>query len=208
MGPGAICTTRIVSGMGVPQISAILDVVKASRPANIPIIADGGISYSGDIVKALAAGASTVMMGSFFAATEEAPGERKHLKAEEVPNRFKSILDPKKSSYLFKVYRGMGSVGAMQKGAAVNSEDEFHGNSFKGAVLIAEGVEGLVPIRGSVKDKVDQLMGGVRSGLYYIGAQTIPHLWETAQFIQITSASLRESHPHDILVTNPGESYQ
>lgn len=207
MGPGAICTTRIISGMGVPQITAILETSKAGKGAGVPIIADGGIKYSGDIVKALAAGASSVMMGSFFAATLEAPGETKAFPRDQVPHRFRSIFQTGKEEYMFKEYRGMGSVGAMQKGAEIKSEDEFHGKDYKDRVLVAEGVEGLVPIRGSVKELVDQAIGGIKSGFYYIGAKSISELWEKAKFIQITQASLTESHPHSILVTNSGKSY-
>ncbi len=207
MGPGAICTTRVISGMGMPQITAILETVRAARKANIPIIADGGVKYSGDMVKALAAGASTVMMGSFFAATKESPGKIVRLRREEVPSRFKTIFKSKHASYLFKEYRGMGSVAAMQKGAKIKSEDEFHGKSYKERVLIAEGVEGLVPIKGTVKDILDQAVGGIKSGMYYVGAKNIQELWQKARFIQITQASLTESHPHDVLITNPGENY-
>lgn len=207
MGPGAICTTRIISGMGVPQLTAIEETVRAAKKYNVPIIADGGIRYSGDIVKALAAGASTVMMGGFFAACVEAPGEVVQLSALQVPNRFKSILREEKATYAFKSYRGMGSVGAMQEGARINSEDEFHGKSFKDSVLVAEGVESLVPIKGALKDVCDQALGGIRSGMYYVGAKTIPELGKKAKFIQISSASLHESHPHDVFITNPGENY-
>lgn len=208
MGPGAICTTRVISGMGVPQISALLDIAPVAKAAGVPVIADGGIKYSGDMVKALAAGASTVMMGSFFASTQEAPGELRELKRDEVPSRFQSILNRSQETYLFKTYRGMGSIGAMKKGAEVKSEDEFHGKNYKDRVLVAEGVEGLVPVRGSVKDVLEQALGGMRSGFYYVGAKTIEQLWERAKFIQITQASLSESHPHSILITNPGENYK
>lgn len=208
MGPGAICTTRIISGMGVPQVSALLDIEKVAKKAGVPVIADGGIKYSGDMVKALAAGASTVMMGSFFASAQESPGELRKLKREEVPSRFQSIWKKDQQEYLFKSYRGMGSIGAMKKGAEVKSEDEFHGKNYKDRVLVAEGVEGLVPIRGSVKELLDQAIGGIRSGMYYVGAKTIEELWEKKQFIQITQASLTESHPHSILITNPGENYK
>lgn len=208
MGPGAICTTRIISGMGVPQISAILETSRAAREANIPIIADGGIKYSGDIVKALAAGASTVMMGSFFASCEEAPGEHIELSTDQVPSRFKSIVKRNKNTYLFKSYRGMGSIGAMQKGMEIKSEDEFHGKSYQDRVLVAEGVEGLVPVNGPVKTVIDQAIGGIKSGMYYVGTKSIPQLQEQGKFIQITQASLTESHPHDILVTNAGKNYQ
>lgn len=207
MGPGAICTTRIISGMGVPQISAILETARAGHEAGVPVIADGGIKYSGDMVKAIAAGASTVMMGSFFASAEEAPGEVIELTTELVPARFKSIVTNEKHSYKFKSYRGMGSIGAMQEGARIKSEDEFHGKDYRDRVLVAEGVEGLVPVKGTTQTLVEQAMGGIKSGLYYVGAKTIPELQEKGQFMQITQASLVESHPHDLLVTNPGENY-
>ncbi len=206
MGPGAICTTRIISGMGVPQITAIMETARAAKEANIPIIADGGIKYSGDVVKALAAGASTVMMGSFFAAAVESPGKTVKLKKEAVPNRFKNIFNGT-HPYLFKEYRGMGSVAAMKEGAKIKSEDEFHGKSYGDRVLIAEGVEGLVPVKGTVKELLDQAVGGIKSGMYYVGAKTISELWEKARFMQITQASLTESHPHDVLITNPGKNY-
>lgn len=207
MGPGAICTTRIVSGMGVPQITAILETAKAGKEAGVPVIADGGIKYSGDMVKALAAGAHTVMMGSFFASCEEAPGEVQELGENEVPGRFKSIFKIPGMKYKFKSYRGMGSEGAMKKGTEVKSEDEFHGKDYKERVLVAEGVEGLVPVHGSVRDVVEQAIGGIKSGMFYVGCPTIEELRYNAKFIQITQASLVESHPHDILVTNSGKSY-
>ena len=206
MGPGAICTTRIISGMGVPQITAIMETVKAAKSAGIPIIADGGIKYSGDVVKALAAGAAAVMMGGFFAATKESPGKVITLKKEEVPSRFKNIFNGG-NKYQFKEYRGMGSVAAMQKGAKIKSEGEFHGKSYKDRVLVAEGVEGLVPVRGTVQELVDQAVGGIKSGMYYVGARNIAELWQKARFMQITQASLTESHPHDVLITNPGKNY-
>lgn len=208
MGPGAICTTRIISGMGVPQLTAIDNVSKVAKKAGVPIIADGGIKYSGDMVKALAAGASTVMMGSYFASAVESPGKVVILEAAHVPSRFKSILKNGARKYQFKQYRGMGSVGAMQKGAEIKSEDEYHGKNYKDRVLVAEGVEGLVPIRGTVQELVDQTIGGIKSGMYYIGAKNIKELWGKAKFIKITQASLAESHPHDILITNPGENYR
>lgn len=207
MGPGAICSTRIVSGMGVPQLTAVLDTVSVAKQAGVPVVADGGIIYSGDVVKALAAGASCVMMGRMFAATLESPGKKVMLKPEEVPSRFQSILDGSQE-YCFKEYRGMGSVAAMKKGIEIASEDEFHGKNYTGDVLVAEGVEGLVPCSGTIKALVDQMVGGVHSGMYYVGAKTIDELHETAQFVQITQASLTESHPHDLFITNPGENYQ
>lgn len=208
MGPGAICTTRIISGMGVPQITAILETARAAKESGIPIIADGGINYSGDMVKAFAAGASTVMMGSMFASCQESPGEKVELSTEQVPSRFKSILKQNTETYTFKSYRGMGSIGAMKKGTEIKSEDEFHGKSYEDRVLVAEGVEGLVPVRGTVKSVLEQAIGGIRSGMYYVGTKTISELQEKGTFTQITYASLSESHPHDILVTNAGENYQ
>lgn len=207
MGPGAICTTRIVSGMGVPQLSAIIETASIAQRHGVPIIADGGIANSGDIVKALAAGASCVMFGRMFAACEEAPGKTVMLKPSEVPSRFRSIIDGHSTEYCFKEYRGMGSVAAMKQGIKISSEDEFHGKSFQNDVLIAEGVEGLVPCSGTVGTLVEQLAGGVTSGMYYVGARTIAELWETAEFIRITQASLHESHPHDLFITEDGGNY-
>jgi IMP dehydrogenase len=207
MGPGAICTTRIISGMGVPQVTAILETVRAARRSEIPIIADGGIKYSGDITKALAAGASAVMMGSFFATAKEAPGKIFKLNKYDVPDRFKSIFKNANEARLFKQYRGMGSIGAMEKGTKIKSEDEFHGKNYKDRVLVAEGVEGLVPVKGTVKELLDQAIGGIKSGMYYVGTKTIQELWLKAKFTQITQASLSESHPHSIVLTNPGENY-
>lgn len=207
MGPGAICTTRIISGMGVPQATAILETTKVAKKFKIPVIADGGIKYSGDIVKALALGANTVMMGSFFASTNESPGKKIKLHKNEVPHYFKSIFNHRDKAYLFKEYRGMGSIGAMKKGALIKSEGEFHGKDYKDRVLVAEGVEGLVPVKGSVRDLVDQAIGGIKSGMYYVGVKDILELQRKAKFIQVTQASLTESHPHDIFVTNPGKNY-
>jgi IMP dehydrogenase len=208
MGPAAICTTRIVSGMGVPQLTALLEIVPVAKKWGVPIIADGGITYSGDMVKALATGASTIMMGGFFASCEESPGEKVMLDKEHVPLRFKDILKMEKEKYMFKSYRGMGSVGAMVAGAKIKSEGEFHGKSYSDRTLVAEGVEGLVPVKGTVLEMVEQALGGIKSGMYYTGSRTIKELHEKAQFIHISQASLKESHPHDILVTNSGKSYQ
>lgn len=232
MGPGAICTTRVVSGMGIPQITAIEQTVKAARRYKVPVIADGGIKYSGDMVKALALGASTLMMGSMFASCAESPGKVVILTKSFVPSRFKSIfgqqskaltdilhsahkeltvkgtsLEKVEESYYFKEYRGMGSVGAMEHGAKIKSEDEFHGKSYKDKALVAEGVEGLVPIKGTVKDFLDQATGGIKSGMFYVGARTIGELQSKAKFVQITQASLQESHPHDVFITNAGANY-
>jgi len=207
MGPGAICTTRIVSGMGVPQLTAIIESDEAAKPHGIPVIADGGINYFGDITKALAAGASTVMMGRLFAATEESPGEIVEFTRDQVPARFRSIIKDAET-YRFKGYRGMGSLGAMERGKQISSEDEFHGKSYDAkSVLVAEGVEGLVPCTGPLATVVGTMLEGVRSGFYYVGAKTIPELWETAVLRRITTASLSESHPHDLFVTDAGNSY-
>ncbi len=207
MGPGAICTTRVVSGMGVPQLTAIIETSRIAQRHNVPVIADGGIIHSGDMVKALAAGASCVMFGRMFAACREAPGKVVMLKPDEVPARFRSIVDGKQTEYCFKEYRGMGSVAAMKQGIKISSEDEFHGKNFQSDVLVAEGVEGLVPCSGTVDELVQQMIGGVTSGMYYVGAKTIPELWEVSQFSRITQASLSESHPHDLFITNPGANY-
>ncbi len=207
MGPGAICTTRIISGMGVPQLTAIMETFSVAKKHNVPIIADGGIKYSGDMVKAFAAGASTVMVGSYFAGAIEAPGKIHELTPEQVPSRFKSSLGKKQETYTFKEYRGMGSVAAMEEGARIKSEDEFHGKSYKDRVLVAEGVESLTPVKGTLQEIIDQTLGGIRSGMYYVGVKTIKELQEKGRFMQITQASLTESHPHDILITNPGENY-
>jgi IMP dehydrogenase len=207
MGPGAICTTRIISGMGVPQVTALLEVAKSAKKKKVPVIADGGIKYSGDMVKAFAAGASTVMMGSMFASALESPGKKVELEKKQVPQRFQSIFQKNKSTYTFKEYRGMGSIGAMQKGAKIKSEDEFHGKDYKSRVLVAEGVEGLVPVKGTVESIVDQAIGGIKSGMYYVGVKTLPELATKTKFIQITQASLTESHPHSLLITNGGENY-
>lgn len=207
MGPGAICTTRIISGMGVPQINAIVESSAAAKKYGVPVIADGGIKYSGDMIKALAAGAQTIMMGSFFASCVESPGEVFELTPDHVPARFKSIFKGQKT-YKFKSYRGMGSIAAMKKGAKVKSEDEFHGKSYKDRTLVAEGVEGLVPIHGTVEQVLTQAIGGIKSGMYYVGAKTIEGLQKKSKFIKITQASLVESHPHDVLITNAGENYK
>ncbi len=205
MGPGAICTTRIISGIGMPQLTAVMDATQVASKAGIPVIADGGINYSGDVTKALAAGASSVMIGRLFAATNESSGKSIMLRKKQVPKRFKNIINGA-DSYEFKQYRGMGSVGAMKKGIKVSSEDEFHGKSYSDDVLIAEGVEGLVPVSGSISELVAQLIGGLKSGMYYIGAKSIKQL-QTSEFVRITQASLHESHPHDLFVTHAGGNY-
>ena len=188
IGPGSICTTRVVAGIGVPQFSAVKECAEACISKKIPFIADGGIKYSGDIVKALAAGASSVMVGSLFAGCDETPGE--------------TVLYQGRT---YKVYRGMGSLGAMTLG----SKDRYG----QGAVdeiqkLVPEGIEGQVPYRGSLSTTVYQLLGGVRAGMGYVGAENLSSLIENADFITITAASLKESHPHDIMVTKEAPNYQ
>ena len=175
IGPGSICTTRVVAGIGVPQITAVYDVARVAQKHNIPVIADGGIKYSGDIVKALAAGANVVMLGSLLAGCEEAPGETEIFQGRS-----------------FKVYRGMGSLGAM----ACGSKDRYFQEGAK--KLVPEGVEGRVPFKGPVADTIFQLVGGIRSGMGYCGCVDIPTLHEKSQFVRITGAGLKESHPHDI----------
>ncbi|PWL71333.1 MAG: IMP dehydrogenase [Clostridiales bacterium] len=184
IGPGSICTTRVVAGIGVPQITAVYDVACVAQKYDIPVIADGGIKYSGDIVKALAAGASTVMLGSLLAGCEEAPGESEIYQGRQ-----------------FKVYRGMGSLAAMAKGS---KDRYFQQNNQK---LVPEGVEGRVPFKGALSDTVYQLVGGIRSGMGYCGCETIQDLHEKAQFVKITGAGLKESHPHDIYITKEAPNY-
>ena len=184
IGPGSICTTRVVAGIGVPQVTAICDAAEVADKYGIPVIADGGLKYSGDIVKAIAAGASTVMIGSMFAGCEESPG------AEELYQGRR-----------FKVYRGMGSIAAMQNG----SKDRYFQQGNK--KLVPEGVEGRVPYKGALADTIYQLMGGLRSGMGYCGAATIDALRENGQFVRITGAGLRESHPHDINITKEAPNY-
>ncbi|MBQ3390849.1 MAG: IMP dehydrogenase, partial [Clostridia bacterium] len=184
IGPGSICTTRVVAGIGVPQISAIYNAATVAAKAGIPVVGDGGLQYSGDIVKALAAGANVVMAGSLFAGCEESPGEEEIFQGRR-----------------FKVYRGMGSLSAMGQGSA---DRYFQDGSKK---LVPEGVEGRVPYKGPVSDSIFQLMGGVRSGMGYCGCATIPELQEKGQFVRITGAGLKESHPHDIFITKEAPNY-
>ncbi|MBI3576495.1 IMP dehydrogenase [Candidatus Gottesmanbacteria bacterium] len=188
MGPGSICTTRVVSGMGVPQLTAVFEGVRAAKAFGRHIIADGGIRASGDIVKALAAGASTVMLGSLLAGTDEAPGEAVQL-----------------NDKLYKTYRGMGSIAAMKHGSATRYGQKWKKGNTK--ALIAEGVEGLVAHRGSLDEHIHQLMGGLRAGMGYLGAENLKELMKKARFIKITNASLIESHPHSMIITNPGRNY-
>lgn len=184
IGPGSICTTRVVAGIGVPQITAIMEAYDAAREAGIPVIADGGIKYSGDVTKALAAGANVCMMGSLLAGTDEAPGDFELYQGRK-----------------FKVYRGMGSIAAMENGS---KDRYFQANAKK---LVPEGVEGRVAYKGSVEDTVFQLIGGIRSGMGYCGAKTIEELHAKAEFVKITPAALKESHPHDIQITKEAPNY-
>ena len=184
IGPGSICTTRVVAGIGVPQITAIMDAYDVAREYGIPVIADGGIKYSGDITKALAAGANVCMMGSLFAGTDESPGEFELYQGRK-----------------YKVYRGMGSIAAMENGS---KDRYFQSNAKK---LVPEGVEGRVAYKGTVEDTVFQLLGGLRSGMGYCGARTIEDLHANAQFVEISAASLKESHPHDIQITKEAPNY-
>jgi IMP dehydrogenase len=204
IGPGSICTTRIVTGAGVPQITAIAESARAVRDGNIPVIADGGIKYSGDITKAIAAGASCVMIGSLLAGTEESPGE--------------TILYQGRS---FKAYRGMGSLAAMAQGSSeryfqsadaddastqVLTDEGADGNRL--GKLVPEGIEGRVPYRGTVGMIVYQLVGGVKSGMGYVGCSTIPELQQNARFVRISGAGLRESHVHDVMITREAPNYR
>ncbi len=187
VGPGSICTTRVIAGVGVPQLSAILDCAKAAKAADIPLVADGGIKYSGDVTKALAAGADVVMIGSLFAGTDESPGE--------------TVIFQGRS---YKIYRGMGSVEAMKAGSRdrycqedVNLEDK----------LVPEGIVGRVPSRGKLSEVIFQLMGGLRSGMGYVGARTIPELQTLAKFVRISPAGLKESHVHDVIIMKEAPNY-
>jgi len=188
VGPGSICTTRVVAGVGVPQLTAIINCSNAAKEFNIPVIADGGIKYSGDIVKAIAAGASSVMIGSLFAGTEESPGE--------------TILFQGRS---YKMYRGMGSIGAMKEGSRDRYSQEHIENESK---LVPEGIEGRVPYKGSMSAQIYQLMGGLRSGMGYTGSATIQELMKNARFIKITPAGLKESHVHDVIITKEAPNYR
>ena len=184
IGPGSICTTRVVAGIGVPQVSAVMDCYEAAKPYGVPIIADGGIKYSGDMTKALAAGANVCMMGSMFAGCDEAPGEFELYQGRK-----------------YKVYRGMGSIAAMENG----SKDRYFQTEAK--KLVPEGVEGRVAYKGTVEDTIFQLVGGIRSGMGYCGAKDIKTLQETGKFVKISAASLKESHPHDIQITKEAPNY-
>jgi len=186
IGPGSICTTRIVAGAGVPQFTAIKNCYSAAKKYNIPLIADGGIKYSGDIAKALAAGANSVMIGSLFAGTDESPGEMMLFQGRS-----------------YKVYRGMGSIGAMEQG----TKDRYQQEGVETLKLVPEGVEGRVPHKGSLSHTVHQLLGGLRSGMGYCGARNLADFRKNARFIQITNAGLKESHVHDVIITKEAPNY-
>nr|WP_233604253.1 IMP dehydrogenase [Micromonospora sp. HM5-17] len=193
VGPGAICTTRVVAGVGVPQITAIMEAARACRPAGVPVIGDGGIQYSGDIAKALVAGADTVMLGSLFAGTEESPGELMFINGKQ-----------------YKAYRGMGSLGAMQSRGQARSYSKdryFQDDVTSEEKLVPEGVEGQVPYRGPLARVAHQLIGGLRLAMGYVGAETVPELHRRGRLIRITAAGLKESHPHDIQMTVEAPNY-
>jgi IMP dehydrogenase len=187
VGPGSICTTRVVTGAGVPQLTAIIDASRACREAGVPLVADGGIKFSGDITKALAAGADAVMIGSLFAGAEEAPGE--------------TVLYQGRT---FKEYRGMGSIAAMKKG----SSDRYFQDAFDDGQLVPEGIEGRVPYKGSLSALVFQLIGGLRAGMGYLGGKDLPTLRERARFVRLTGPGLRESHAHDVIITKEAPNYR
>jgi IMP dehydrogenase len=187
IGPGSICTTRVVTGAGVPQLTAVMQAAKAAQGTEVPIIADGGVKYSGDITKAIAAGASCVMIGSLFAGTEESPGE--------------TILFQGRT---FKSYRGMGSTGAMEAGSA----DRYAQEGAERGKSVPEGVEGRVAYKGPLSGLTDQLVGGLKSGMGYVGAGTLKELTEHGKFVRITAAGLRESHVHDVVITKEAPNYR
>ncbi len=187
IGPGSICTTRVIAGTGVPQLTAIMDSYMISKKYNIPLIADGGIKYSGDIIKALAAGANSVMIGSLFAGTDESPGE--------------IVLFQGRS---YKVYRGMGSIGSMDQGI----KDRYHQEGVEAQKLVPEGVEGRVPYKGSLSNSVHQLLGGIRSGMGYCGVKNLSELKRKSRFTRITNAGLRESHVHNVIITKEAPNYR
>ena len=188
IGPGSICTTRIVAGVGIPQVTAIQNVALALEKANVPLIGDGGVRFSGDVAKAIAAGAHSVMLGSLFAGTEESPGEIELFQGRS-----------------YKSYRGMGSLSAMQQGAA---DRYFQDSSVHADKLVPEGVEGRVPYKGSVMRVIEQLMGGLRASMGYCGCEGIDAMRERAQFVEITAAGMRESHVHDVQIVKEAPNYQ
>jgi IMP dehydrogenase len=188
IGPGSICTTRIVAGVGIPQITAIQNVATALEKAGVPLIADGGVRFSGDVAKAIASGAHAVMLGSLFAGTEESPGEIELFQGRS-----------------YKSYRGMGSLSAMQQGSA---DRYFQDSSVHADKLVPEGVEGRVPYKGSVVGVIEQLMGGLRASMGYVGCEDIDAMRTRAQFVEITAAGMRESHVHDVQIVKEAPNYQ
>ncbi len=194
VGPGSICTTRVIAGVGVPQVTAVYEAARAAREAGIPVIADGGLQFSGDIAKAIVAGAETVMLGSLLAGTDESPGELIFVNGKQ-----------------FKSYRGMGSLGALRTRGDKTSYSRdryFQFDVPSDELLIAEGIEGQVPYRGEVKTVVHQLTGGLRQSMFYVGARTIPELAHKGRFVRITSAGLKESHPHDVQMIVEAPNYR
>jgi IMP dehydrogenase len=187
IGPGSICTTRVIAGVGVPQITAITNCLKACQKEKVPLISDGGVRYSGDIVKAIAAGADSVMLGSLFAGVEESPGEMILLEGRS-----------------YKVYRGMGSLGAMADGSA----DRYFQESSEATKYVPEGIEGRVPYKGKLSDIVFQLVGGLKSAMGYCGVKNIKNLKSKTKFIRVTAAGVKESHPHDVTITKEAPNYQ
>jgi IMP dehydrogenase len=192
VGPGSICTTRVVAGVGVPQVTAIYEASLACRPAGVPVVGDGGLQYSGDIAKALVAGADTVMIGSLLAGCEESPGDLIFVNGKQ-----------------FKTYRGMGSIGAMaSRGKKSFSKDRyFQADVSSDDKIVPEGIEGQVAYRGPLSAVAHQLVGGLHQSMFYVGARTVPELQERGQFVRITSAGLKESHPHDIQMTVEAPNY-
>ncbi|MER3603116.1 MAG: IMP dehydrogenase, partial [Thermus sp.] len=191
IGPGSICTTRVVTGVGVPQISAIMEALKGVEEFDVPLIADGGVKYTGDVAKAIAAGAHTVMLGSMLAGTDEAPGEE--------------VL---KDGRRYKLYRGMGSLGAMKQGSADRYFQEAgKSGEFEAKKLVPEGIEGMVPYKGPVADVLYQVVGGLRSAMGYVGAKDIETFRAKARFVRVTMAGLIESHPHDVVVIKEAPNY-
>jgi IMP dehydrogenase len=186
IGPGSICTTRVVTGAGMPQITAVAQVADVASQHDVPVIADGGISYSGDAIKAIAAGADAVMLGSYFAGTAEAPGRVVTMNGKK-----------------YKQYRGMGSVGAMKSG----SGERYLKEEAEDDDLVPEGVEAATPYQGPLEDELHQLVGGMQSGMGYVGAETIPDFKERAEFVRVSSAGQQESHPHDVVITDEAPNY-
>jgi IMP dehydrogenase len=193
VGPGSICTTRVVAGVGVPQVTAVYEAAQVCKPAGVPVIADGGLQYSGDIAKALVAGANAVMLGSLLAGTDEAPGDITFVGGKQ-----------------FKTYRGMGSLGAMQSRGEAKSYSKdryFQDDVLREDKLVPEGIEGRVPYRGTVQTVVHQLVGGLRASMGYVGSETIDELQEKGKFVRITAAGLKESHPHDVQMIAEAPNY-